>query len=144
MTSRDRSDAADALVLADVVRTDRHHHRPIASDTAGAAAIKVLARAHQRAIWDRQRQINRLRSALGEFFPAALEAFGTDLAHHDALGLLGRAPTPQAAAGLSPAAMAAALRKGGRQRGVDKRAAELREIFRRPRLDTPSSLAAAY
>lgn len=143
-TSGAKSDAADAQVLADLVRTDRHHHRTIAGDSPEAGAVKVLARAHQRAIWDRQRQVNRLRSALREFFPAALDAFGTDLAHHDAVGLLGRAPTPQIAAGLSVSAIGAALRKGGRQRNVDKRAAELREIFRRPRLDAPAAVVAAY
>jgi len=46
------------------VRTDRHQHRPVAGDSAEAEAIKVLARAHQRVIWDRQRQCNRLRSVL--------------------------------------------------------------------------------
>ena len=137
-TSGAKSDAADAQVLADLVRTDRHHHRPIAGDSPEAGAVKVLARAHQRAIWDRQRQVNRLRSALREFFPAALDAFGTDLAHPDAVGVLSRAPNPQTAAGLSVSAIGAALRKGGRQRNVDKRAAELREIFRRPRLDAPA------
>ena len=126
-TSGAKSDAADAQVLADLVRTDRHHHRPIVGDSPEAGAVKVLARAHQRAIWDRQRQVNRLRSALREFFPAALDAFGTDLAHPDAVGVLSRAPNPQTAAGLSVSAIGAALRKGGRQRNVDKRAAELRD-----------------
>lgn len=58
-------------MLADLVRTDRHQHRPIAGDSDEAQAVKVLARAHHRLIWDRQRQLNRLRSVLREFFPAA-------------------------------------------------------------------------
>jgi len=139
-----KSDPGDAAILADMVRTDRHHHRTIAGDSAEAAAVKVLARAHQRLIWDRQRQLNRLRSILREFFPAALDAFGTDLAHPDALGLLARAPTPGAAAGLSAAAIAAALRRGGRKRNIDAKAAELAEILRRARLDAPAAVAAAY
>jgi hypothetical protein len=52
----------------------------------------VLARAHQSAIWSRQRQRNSLRSALGAFYPAALDAFGTDLASGDALAVLALAP----------------------------------------------------
>ena len=43
-----KSDASDAKLLADLVRTDRHNHRPIAGDSAEAEAIKVLARGHQR------------------------------------------------------------------------------------------------
>ena len=39
-----RSDASHAKLPADLVRTDRHNHRPIAGDSADAEAIKVLAR----------------------------------------------------------------------------------------------------
>lgn len=139
-----KSDAGDAHMLADLVRTDRHQHRPIAGDSPAAMAVKVLARAHQRMIWDRQRQVNRLRSVLREFFPAALDAFGTDLAHGDALGVLARASTPAAAAKLSVSAIGAALRAGGRQRNVVARAADIQAVLRAPRLDAPPALAAAY
>lgn len=50
-----KSDASDAKLLADLVRTDRHNHRLIAGDTDAAAAIKVLARAHQNLIWAARR-----------------------------------------------------------------------------------------
>jgi len=93
-----KSDASDAKLLADLVRTDRHNHRPIAGDSADAEAIKVLARAHQSLIWERIRHTNRLRNALREYYPAALVAF-EDLSHGDALGVLGRAPTPSRAPG---------------------------------------------
>ena len=53
-----KSDAADAKLLADLVRTDRHNHRPIAGDSADADAIKVLARGHQNLIWTRTRHSN--------------------------------------------------------------------------------------
>ena len=67
-------------MLAEIVRSDRHHHRLIAGDSDQAEAIKILARAHQGLIWARQRHVNGLRNALGEFYPAALAALGTDLA----------------------------------------------------------------
>jgi transposase len=35
-----KSDTSDAELLADLVRTDRHNHRLIAGDSAGAEAIK--------------------------------------------------------------------------------------------------------
>lgn len=144
VTSGAKSDAGDAHVLADVVRTDRHQHRPIAGDSAEAAAVKVLARAHQRLIWDRQRQVNRLRSVLREFFPAALDAFGTDLAHPDALAVLGRAQTPSSAAKLSTSAIESALRRAGRQRNVASRAVAIGACLRAPRMDAPPAVAAAY
>ena len=75
------------------MRTDRHNHRPLAGDSPDAEAIKVLARGRQNLIWARPRQTNALRSALREYYPAALEAFN-DLHDRDALAVLGRAPTP--------------------------------------------------
>ena len=119
-----KSDPGDAKVLADLVRTDRHNHRPVAAAWDLAEAVKVLARAHQRLIWSRQRQANG-GGRRAEFYPAALVAFGTDLDGRDALAVLDRAPTPQRGRALSRSAIASALRRGGRQRGVDASAAEI-------------------
>ena len=116
-----KSDAGDAKLLADLVRTDRHNHRPIAGDSAEAEAIKVLARAHQNLIWARTRHTNALRSALREYYPAALEAFD-DLPDRDALAVLGRAPTPAQAAHLSLSKIQSALKRAGRQRNLAARA----------------------
>src|SRR5207249_5841404 len=68
-TSGAKSDPGDAFVLAELARTDRHNHRPIAGDSALGEAIKVLAHAHQNLIWTWQRQLNQLRSTLREFYP---------------------------------------------------------------------------
>jgi hypothetical protein len=76
---------------------DREHHRPVAGDRPDAEAVKLVARTHQSMIWDRTPQVLRLRSALREFFPAALAAFD-DLSAADTLELLGRAPDPDRAA----------------------------------------------
>src|ERR1700682_2450395 len=120
-----KSDAGDAKLLADLVRTDRHNHRSIAGDSPEAEAIKVLARAHQSLIWARTRHTNALRSALRsalrEYYPAALVAF-EDLDHGDALGVLDRAPTPEQGARLPLAAIQSALKRGGRQRYIAARA----------------------
>ena len=125
-----KSDPGDAKVLADLVRTDRHNHRPIAGDSELAEAVKVLARAHQSAIWSRQRQLNALRSALREYYPAALEAFGTDLGSGDALAVLAIAPTPDLGRRLSRSKIASALRHGGRQRNVEARATAIQAALR--------------
>src|SRR5207253_321856 len=86
-----KSDAGDAHVLAEIVRLDRDHHRPVAGDSDVADAVKLLARAHQNATWERTRHVLRLRSTLREFFPAALEAFG-DLTASDTLVSTPRSP----------------------------------------------------
>ena len=138
-----KSDAGDAKVLADLVRTDRHNHRPIAGDSAEAAGVKVLARAHQNLIWDRTRHTNRLRNDLREFFPAALVAFD-DLAHPDAVAVLAKAPNPADAARLSVAQIRSALRRGGRQRNLDRRAADIQQALRSPQLTAPVAVTAAF
>ena len=143
-TSGAKSDPGDARVLADLVRTDRHLHRVVAGDTELAEAVKVLARAHQSLIWSRQRQANQLRSALREFYPAALDAFGTDLASGDALAVLAAAPTPQAGRALSVARIASALKRGGRERNVTARAEEIKQALRGSQLEAPAVLSGAY
>jgi transposase len=143
-TSGAKSDAGDAKLLADLVRTDRHNHRSVAGDSDEAGAIRVLARAHQGLVWTRQRQVNALRSALRDYFPAALEAFGTDLAASDALAILTIAPTPERARALSRAKIAAALRRAGRQRNIDQRAIELQTALRAEQPEGPSQIAEAF
>ncbi len=139
-----KSDAGDAKVLADLVRTDRHNHRPIRGDSELAEAVKVLARAQQSLIWTRQRQANQLRNTLREFYPGALVALGNDLVSPDALALLVSAPTPQRGRTLSQSQIRSALRKAGRQRNVEPKAAEIQAALRAPQLPVPPRLAAAY
>jgi transposase len=124
-----KSDRGDAKMLADLVRTDRHLHRQVAGDTPHVEGIKVLARTHQTMVWEKRRQTNRLRSALREYYPAALEAF-TDLIHHDAIAVLAVAPTPTVGARLTKPQIRAALKRGGRQRNLDRRTAEIQTALR--------------
>jgi transposase len=141
-TSGAKSDAGDAHTLADMVRTDRHQLRAVAGDSQQAQAVTVVARAHQRLIWDRHRQVLRLRTALREFFPAALAAFD-DLTAPDALELLGRAPDPDRAARLSRNQIAGALTRARRRR-VDDKAAAIQAALRAEQLTQPPVVAAAY
>jgi transposase len=138
-----KSDPGDAKVLADLVRTDRHNHRPIAGDTPDAEAIRVLARGHQNLIWARTRHTNQLRNALREYYPAALDAF-SDLADRDALAVLGRAPTPALGARLSINQIRSALQRGGRQRNLDRRATQIQTALRAEQLAAPTAVAQAF
>lgn len=137
-----KSDAKDAHTLADMVRTDRHQLRPVAGDSAQAQAVKVVARAHQTLIWDRHRHMLRLRSALREFFPAALVAFD-DLTAPDALELLAKAPDPDRAARLSRTQISGALKRARRHR-VEDRSTAIQEVLRTEQLAQPPAVAAAY
>ncbi len=139
-----KSDAADAHALADTVRTDSHQLREVAGDSDLPEAIKHLARTHQSLIWDRQRQVARLRAQLRDFFPAALAAFGEDLAAGEALDLLRRAPDPDAAAKLSRSEILTTLKRAGRKRLVDDRAERVHAELSSDQLRLPAVLQRAY
>ena len=138
-----KSDAGDAHVLADMVRTDSHQLRAAAGDSPEAAGIKVLARAHKSMIWNRTREAQRLRNQLREYFPAALEAFGDDLDAPDALELLGKFPEPGRAAKLTRAQVSAALKRAGR-RNITEKATVILAALRSEQLGQPEVLTLAY
>jgi transposase len=137
-----KSDPADAHVLADMVRTDSHQLRPAAADSPAAEALKVVARAHKTLIWERTRHTNRLRHALRDYFPAAVEAFG-DLTAPDALELLAKAPEPVAAARLSLKQIRSALARA-RRRDVDAKAARIQATLRAEHLRRNTVIDTAY
>lgn len=142
MVSGAKSDAADAHTLADMVRTDSHQLRPVAGDTAEAEAIKVVARAHKTLIWERTRHTQRLRRALRDYFPAALEAF-EDLDAADTLELLAKAPDPASAAKLTIAQITAAMKRA-RRRDIPAKATRIQGALRAEHLGQPTVLTAAY
>jgi transposase len=137
-----KSDAGDAHALADMVRTDSHQLRPVAGDSPEAEGIKVLARTHKTMIWERTREVQRLRHQLREYFPAALEAF-EDLDAPEALELLAKAPEPARAAKLTRAQVSAALKRAGR-RNITERATTVLAALRGEQLGQPEILTAAY
>ncbi|MFG2526314.1 IS110 family transposase [Streptomyces sp. NPDC048527] len=131
--SRKKSDPGDALVLANVLRTDMHAHRALPNDSDLARAVAVLARAQQDATWNRQQISNQLRSLLREYYPAALAAFEpwkNGLCRPEAHELLKLAPTPARAARLTRTQLQAALKRAGRKRGIEAEAERLRDVFR--------------
>lgn len=131
--SRNKSDPGDALVLANILRTDMHAHRPLPRDSDLARAIAVLARAQQDATWNRQQMANQLRSLLREYYPAVLAAsapWQNGLCRPEARELLKLAPTATRAARRTRAQIAAALKRAGRKRGIEEETERIREVLR--------------
>jgi transposase len=137
-----KSDAGDAHMLADMVRTDSHQLRAVAGDSPGAEAVKVVARTHKTLIWERTRQVQRLRYQLREYFPGALAAFA-DLDAPDVLELLAKAPDPARAARLTRAQVSAALKRA-RRRDIPGKATAILAALRSAQLGQPPAVTAAY
>ena len=112
-----KSDAGDAKLLADLVRTDRHNHRPIAGDSPDGEAIKVLARAHQSLIWARTRHTNALRSRCASTTRPRWRPSKTSLTAMP-WGCWAGPPPPTQGAHLPLSAIQSALKRGGRQRNI--------------------------
>jgi transposase len=132
-----KSDKGDALVLANILRTDLHAHRPLPADSELAQAIAVLARAQQDAVWDRTAAHNKLRSHLREYYPGFLAAFAEargGIMRPEARAVLAAAPTPAAGARLTLARLRALLRKAGRSRGIDDEAQRLHDALRKEQM----------
>jgi transposase len=136
--SRSKSDHADAMVLANILRTDAHAHRPLPADSELARAVAVLARAAQDAVWRRTKALQELRSLLREYYPGFLATFNrggvTNLASPEARQILALAPTPAAGVKLAAARIAAGLRRAGRQRRIATLAEQIREGLRIPQM----------
>ncbi len=135
--SRKKSDHLDAMVLANILRTDADAHRHLPADSELAQAIAVLARAQQDAVWDRTQAGNKLRSHLREYFPGYLAAvqpttggFNAPLART----LLAAAPTPRQAARLSRIQLKAVLKRAGRQRDIEAEVERLHATLRVPQM----------
>nr|WP_218023506.1 IS110 family transposase [Nocardia altamirensis] len=137
-----KSDPADAHLLADMVRIDAHQLRQVAGDSAAAEAVKVITRTHKTLIWERTRHTLRLRHALRDYFPAALEAF-TDLDAPDTLELLTLAPDPASAAALTITRISGVLKRA-RRHGIPDKAAKIHAALRTTQLGQPAVVTAAY
>jgi hypothetical protein len=145
-TSGAKSDPGDAHVLAEIVRLDRAHHRPVAGDSDAVEGLKLVARSHQSLIWERTRHLQRLRQALREYFPAALDALAAgklELTDPDALELLERAGDPDRAARLSRSKITAILKRA-RRREVETKTEAIQAALRAPALRQPAPIEAAY
>jgi len=141
-----KSDAGDAHLLANLVRSRRGDLRPLAGDSEQAQEIRVRARSHLRAIRHQHRLRNQLRSELSKYFPAGAELLNSErFRFRDALAVLSTAVNPEQARRLSLNKLRASLERHGRQRNLEVVAAEIQKLLRGPQLElNAQGLVSAY
>jgi transposase len=93
--SRSKSDPFDAYVLAEVLRTDHPHLRPLQPNSEQAQELKMLTRDHYRLVRQKSRLLNQIEVTLKEYYPRPLEVF-SDLQSNIALDFLEQYPTSRA------------------------------------------------
>ena len=101
-----KSDAGDAYLLADLLRTDGHRFKPLTPQSDEIRALRALVRGRDDLVATRVQLANQLRSLLESFWPGAAEVFA-DVDSPIALAFIQRYPTPEAAQRLGPKRMAA-------------------------------------
>ena len=101
-----KSDASDAYLLADLLRTDGHRFKPLAAQSDEIRALRALVRGRDDLVATRVQLANQLRSLLQSFWPGAAEVFA-EIDSPIALAFIERYPTPDSASRLGPKRMAA-------------------------------------
>ena len=101
-----KSDASDAYLLADLLRTDGHRFKPLATQGDEIRALRALVRGRDDLVATRVQLANQLRSLLDSFWPGAAAIFAA-VDSPIALAFVKRYPTPESAARLGPKRMAA-------------------------------------
>lgn len=91
-----KSDPGDALILADLLRTDGHRFRPLLPLSDDTRALRALVRTRDDLVEQRVALANQLRALLERFWPGAIAIFA-DIDSPIALAFLQRYPTPQSA-----------------------------------------------
>jgi transposase len=103
-----KSDAGDAFLLADILRTDGHRFRPLAPCCDEIKALRALVRGRDDLVAERICLANRMRSLLDGFWAGAGALFA-DIDSPIALAFVQRYPTPESAARLGEKRLAAFL-----------------------------------
>jgi len=101
-----KSDASDAYVLADVLRTDGHRFKSLMPQSDELLALRALVRGRDDLVVTRVQLANQLRSLLESFWPGAALVFA-DIDSPIALAFVERYPTPESAKALGAKRMAA-------------------------------------
>lgn len=97
-----KSDASDAYLLADLLRTDGHRWRALAPQSDDIRALRALVRSRDDLVAARVAAANQLTSTLQAFWPGAVVIFA-DVASPIALAFLRRYPSPSSATRLTEA-----------------------------------------
>lgn len=101
-----KCDASDAYLLADLLRTDGHRFKPLATQSDEIRALRALVRGRDDLVATRVQLANQLRALLESYWAGAAEVFA-DVDSPIALAFILRYPTPDAASRLGPKRMAA-------------------------------------
>jgi len=98
--SSSKSDPKDAMVLANILRTDLHLYKPLPRETVADARLRQLTRSHKSLGQQKTKLLNQLTTQLKSYYPVALRLFSR-LDHKITMAFLEQFPTPEKATAAS-------------------------------------------
>jgi transposase len=105
-----KSDASDAFMLADLLRTDGHRFKPLTALSDETRALRALVRSRDALVEQRIASANQLRTHLESYWPGAVVVFA-EIHSPIALAFVGRYPTAASANDLDDAQLNGFLRE---------------------------------
>jgi len=136
-----KTDDFDAMVLANILRTDRHNHREILPDSPLTTELKILTREYSQLVRIKTIFINQLTSCLKEYYPVAVELF-CKLDQHLTLAFLRTFPTVEDAKKASLQKLCKFLSKN-HYPGVAEKANEIHQKLKEPQFQVEPYIANA-
>ncbi|HRR96789.1 MAG TPA: IS110 family transposase [Candidatus Ratteibacteria bacterium] len=125
-----KDDFFDARVLANILRTDRHIHKPLIPDSPVCRNLKILTRQYESLSRLKRRVMNQIISTLKDYYPVALELFGK-IDQPITIDFLKRFPTAEKFSKLTISQIKNFLKKH-HYPGVEKKADELFQLAKTP------------
>ncbi|MGW2074934.1 IS110 family transposase [Streptomyces sp. NPDC001953] len=107
-----KDDAFDAFVLADSLRHEYRHWRPLPVPSPQLAELRAVIRDRERVVWNQRDLKNQLRAILESYHPAVLHLFSS-LDRDISLAFLQDYPTPEQARRIGPERMKAFIGRRG-------------------------------
>ncbi len=143
-TSGAKSDPGDAHVLAEIVRVDRGHHRPVAGDSELAEVVKTLARTHQMMIWIGNGRPTSCGRCCGSSTPPHWRRSAMTWPDVTRSRCWPSRPYPATGRSLTRTRVVSVLRKAGRQRNLQSRAEAILTALHTEQLGLPEAITEAY
>jgi transposase len=135
--SSSKSDPQDAMVLANILRTDLHLYKPLPKEMVADARLRELTRAHKSLGQQKVKLTNQLTTQLKAYYPVALHLF-SKLDQEITLAFLEHYPTPGKAAAASLEELQKFFRK--QKYSCPNKVPFIHQCLKQPALRAPSDM----
>jgi len=136
-----KDDYFDAMVLANILRTDRQNHRALVPDSLLTRELRAYTEGYQALVKTQTRLTNQITSCLKNYYPVVLGIFGK-IDQSITLNFLSKFPTPDSFHRGSKAKFENILKKN-RYPGAKEKMLEIYALSKKPQFEIEEPIARA-